>query len=211
MNNQVFNRHSCDIDSKEHLLILCLLFTSAEILLHISKDKYIRHMLFGHTVEVCGGWEGDGAVLIAKSVIISISGPTRILHYIILRTNHRSLLFFAIMIHMWPISLKFTHNVFTLYMYIYQGCVGHMKTLGEAGFRCCNKDRCNANVNPVTGRTTPAITTPATTETSPSPTKTASLPPSKSNCSNFSIIFEEAYEIISIESMKQMLKKKFSN
>ncbi|XP_048251387.1 uncharacterized protein LOC124152570 [Haliotis rufescens] len=27
-------------------------------------------------------------------------------------------------------------------------CVGHMTTLGEAGFRCCNEDRCNANVNP---------------------------------------------------------------
>ncbi|XP_046381529.2 mucin-17-like [Haliotis rufescens] len=56
-------------------------------------------------------------------------------------------------------------------------CVGHMKTLGERGFRCCNEERCNANANPVTGRTTPAITTPATTETSASPTKTASLPP----------------------------------
>ncbi|XP_048251392.1 hemicentin-1-like [Haliotis rufescens] len=27
-------------------------------------------------------------------------------------------------------------------------CEDHMTTLGEAGFRCCNEDRCNANVNP---------------------------------------------------------------
>ncbi|XP_046575750.1 hemicentin-1-like [Haliotis rubra] len=74
-------------------------------------------------------------------------------------------------------------RIFQLVMTVYDlgceektECVGHMTTLGEDGFRCCNEDLCNADVNPVTGTTTPAATAPATPESSTSPTNSSPLP-----------------------------------